>query len=62
MLKNIAIVTVMVKSLEITELLYQSELSYKLIHKGVVSEDMASGWGTKNITGRPFLLLSLIHI
>ena len=46
MLKNIAIVTVMVKSLEITELLYQSELSYKLIHKGVVSEDMASGWGT----------------
>ena len=57
MLKNIAIVTVMVKSLEITELVYQSELSYKLIHKGVVSEDMASGWGTKNITGRPFLLM-----
>ncbi len=57
MLKNIAIVTVMVKSLEITELLYQSELSYKLIHKGVVSEDMASGWGTKNIAGRPFLLM-----
>ena len=57
MLKNIAIVTVMVKSLEITELVYQNELSYKLIHKGVVSEDMASGWGTKNITGRPFLLM-----
>ncbi len=57
MLKNIAIVTVMVKSLEITELLYQSELSYKLIHKGVISEDMASGWGTKNIAGRPFLLM-----
>ena len=57
MLKNIAIVTVIVKSLEITELVYQSELSYKLIHKGVVSEDMASGWGTKNITGRPFLLM-----
>lgn len=57
MLKNIAIVTVMVKSLEITELVYQSELSYKLTHKGVVSEDMASGWGTKNITGRPFLLM-----
>ena len=57
MLKNIAIVTVKVKSLEIKELLYQNELSYKLIHKGVVSEDMASGWGTKNIAGRPFLLM-----
>ena len=42
MLKNIAIVTVVVESLEITELVYQNELSYKLIHRGKVSDKMAS--------------------
>ena len=47
MLKNIAIVTVVVESLEITELVYQNELCYKLIHKGIVSDDMASGWCAK---------------
>ena len=43
MLKNIAIVTVVVESLEITELVYQNELSDKLIHNGIVSDDMHSG-------------------
>ena len=57
MLKNIAIVTVVVESLEITELVYQNELSYKLIHKGIVSDDMASGWCAKNVAGRPFILM-----
>ena len=47
MLKNIAIVTVMVESLEITELAYQNELSYKLIHRGKISDKMASGWDAK---------------
>ena len=57
MLKNIAIVTVMVESLEITELVYQNELSYKLIHRGKVSNKMASGWDAKNVAGRPFILM-----
>ena len=57
MLKNIAIVTVVVESLEITELVYQNELSYKLIHRGKVSDKMASGWDAKNVAGRPFILM-----
>ena len=57
MLKNIAIVTVVVESLEITELVYQNELSYKLIHRGNVSDKMASGWDAKNVAGRPFILM-----
>ncbi len=57
MLKNIAIVTIVVESLEITELVYQNELGYMLIHKGIVSDDMASGWCAKNVTGRPFILM-----
>lgn len=57
MLNNIAIVTVMVENLELTELAYKDELDYLIADKGKISKELAASWGAANVSGRPFILM-----
>ncbi len=57
MLNNIAIVTVMVKNIELMEQAYQEELDYRVVDKGKITKELAVSWGAENVAGNSFLIM-----
>jgi len=57
MLKNIAIVTVLVNQLAAVEAPYREELDYAAVHRGVVPAAQAELWNAPAMAGRPFVIL-----
>ena len=57
MLKTIAIVTLVVRSLATVEPAYQDHLGYSVVERGTVPREITRTWDAPAMTGRPFLLL-----
>ena len=57
MLKTILIVTVMAANLLQVEQAYEDELDYRVIGRGAISADLATGWGAGLLTGRRYVIL-----
>lgn len=57
MLKSIIAVTIMVFNLSTTEDAYRDYLGYQVVERGVISEQLATVWGTPAAIGRNYAIM-----
>ncbi len=57
MLKSIAIVTLLVRSLAPVESAYEEHLGYETVRRGTLSPELTGTWGTPGMAGREYILM-----